>query len=212
MAKAIVNQLAHSLGRRDEGPNIELAERISKKQDRVAVRELVSLLSDRSTAIRFDAIKVLYETGNRSPGLITEYLGEFLNALDHKDNRMRWGAMIALYVMSKARPELLFRHLTSIVDAMDNGTVITRDHGIYILANLAGLKKYHHDCMELLLEQVEKAPVNQFPMYAEKTAEVITSPFVKRLEKILFSRHDALEMPGKQKRIEKILKSLKVIS
>jgi hypothetical protein len=40
MSQALIDQLATSLGRRDEAPNIELAEKISKQDDRVAVREL----------------------------------------------------------------------------------------------------------------------------------------------------------------------------
>jgi len=70
------------------------------------------------------------------------------------------------------------------------------------------LKKYHEDCVELLFDQLQKAPVNQFPMYAEKTAEVISSSDIKRLEKILNSRQDVMEIPSKEKRINKLLKNL----
>ena len=100
-------------------------------------------------------------------------------------------------------------HLAVIVQAMDAGSVITRDHGIYILTNVARLKAHHDDCMELLLDQIEHAPVNQVPMYAEKTASVMTTPYHKRFEKILRSRKDVLEIPSKKKRIEKVLKDLK---
>ena len=62
--------------------------------------------------------------------------------------------------------------------------------------------------MELLLEQLEKAPVNQVPMYAEKIAAVISKSFEKKFEKILLSRKDVLAMPAKQKRIEKLIKKL----
>src|SRR5688500_20052284 len=90
---------------------------------------------------------------------------------------------------------------------MDSGSVITRDHGIYILCQVSGIKKFHNDCMELLLEQIEKAPVNQVPMYAEKMAEVISSPYIKRLALGLRSRKDVLEIESKKKRIEKLLRS-----
>ncbi len=209
MQKSIIDQLAHSLGRRDEVPNIALAEMICAKDDTKAIKELVILLQHKSGAIRNDAIKVLYEAGERKPGLISGYVRDFLSALGHKDNRMKWGAMSALSAISKAKPELLASDLPVIIEAMDSGSVITRDHGIYILSNVARLKKYHADCLELLLEQVEKAPVNQMPMYAERTAEVISPSYVARLIKILQSRKDVLEIPSKEKRINKVLKDLR---
>jgi len=91
---------------------------------------------------------------------------------------------------------------------MDTGSVITRDHGIYILCSVSSLKKHHDDCMELLLEQIEKAPVNQTPMYAEKMAEVISDKYVSKLNKVLIARKDVMEIPSKKKRIEKVMKKL----
>ena len=209
MSKSIVDQLAYSLGRRDEIPNVELAEKISREKDKESVFELVACLQHTSAAIRNDAIKVLYEIGERNPDLIIEYHTAFMKALSHKDNRMKWGAMSALSSISKSKPELLAPELTLIVKAMDEGSVITRDHGIYILTNIGRIKKYHDDCMELLLEQIDKAPVNQVPMYAEKTAEIISKPYLRRFENILRSRKDVMEIPSKQKRLEKLLKSMK---
>lgn len=208
MAKSIVDQLAHSLGRRDEQPNIDLAMKIARSGDVASVKELIGLMSQKKTAWAHDAIKVLYETGERKPDLITAYLQDFVKALQHKDNRMKWGAMCALSAISKASPGLLAKHLVTIVEAMDTGSVITRDHGIYILADLARVKKYHKDAVELLLEQMEKAPVNQFPMYAEKTAEVISKPFIPKLISILRKRTDVMEIPSKAKRIEKVMQFL----
>ena len=208
MADSVLNQLANALGRRDEAPNIALAEKISKTNNKNAVKELIGLMNHKAADIRHDAIKVLYETGERKPELITGYSNDFLKLLDHKDNWMKWGAMSALTVVSKVKAEAIAVHLTKILDAMDKGSVITRDHGIYILCNVASLKKYHDDCVELLFDQLQKAPVNQFPMYAEKTAEVISSSDIKRLEKILNSRQDVMEIPSKEKRINKLLKNL----
>lgn len=207
MSSSIKDQLANALGRRDEAPNIALADKISKASDKKAVEELIGLMNHTSIPIRHDAIKVLYEIGERKSELIEKYHEDFIKLLEHKDNWMKWGAMSALYVISKVKPELIADYLTTILDAMDEGSVITRDHGIYILCNMALVKKYHKDCMELLLEQLQKAPVNQMPMYAEKTAEVISAPYIKRMEKILRARYDVMEIPGKKKRIEKLLKS-----
>jgi hypothetical protein len=205
MPASIVDQLSHSLGRRDEGPNIALARKICLRSDVKAIRELIQLIQHAAAPIAYDAIKVLYTVGEQKPELLVPYARHFVKALQHSDNRINWGAMTALSMINKSKPDIVAKHLPVIVDAMDKGSVITRDHGIYILANLAALQKYHVAAMELLLEQIEKAPVNQVPMYAEKMAGVITLPYRKRLEKILHTRKDVLDIPSKKRRIEKLL-------
>lgn len=210
MKVSIVDQLAHSLGKRDEAPNIALALRIADQEDKIAIKALVALTEHKQMAIKYDAIKVLYEIGERKPELISKYYSHFLSLLKHKDNRVQWGGMTALSVISAAKPELLSDQIIEIVDAMDRGSVITRDHGIYILCNLARIKKHHSDCMELLLEQIEKSPVNQIPMYAEKTAEIITAPYLDRFIKVLQSREDVLSIPSKKKRVDKLIRSLDI--
>jgi hypothetical protein len=208
MKQSIINLLAHSSGRRDEGPNIALAQQIADQEDKIAIKELVDLTGHKQMGIKHDAIKVLYEVGERKPHLISKYCQHFLSLLDHRDNRVRWGAMTALSVISRFKPELLEGHIPAIVDAMDKGSVITRDHGIYILCDIAGVKKYHSDCLELLLEQIEKSPVYQVPMYAEKTAEIITPEYVDRLIRILQSREDVLAIESKRRRIEKLIRKM----
>jgi len=205
----IADQLANALGRNDEAPNIALADKIVRTSNANAIKELVILMNDKKAAIRHDAIKVIYEAGERQPELIIPYKKDFLLLFDHPDNWMKWGAMSALYSIAKSKPELLAKSLTDIIEAMDTGSVITRDHGIYILCSVSTIKKHHEDCMDLLLEQIEKAPVNQVAMYAEKMAEVISPPYVKKLEKVLLSRKDVIEIPSKQKRIAKLVKKLK---
>ena len=208
MAKSIIDQLASSLGQRDEQPNIALAMKIAKSGNEEQLAELFTLLAGKKPALRNDAIKVIYEIGERKPEMISKHVRDFISLLEHKDNRMKWGAMSALSSICKTQPKLLVPFIVNVVTAMDEGSVITRDHGIYILSYIAALPKHHNDCMELLLEQLEKAPINQLPMYAEKTAEVVTTPFAKRMLATLKARTDVMEIPSKAKRIEKVIKQL----
>jgi hypothetical protein len=212
MPKSIESQLASSLGRRDEAPNIALAEKIAKAKNAGAVEELVRLIASPTMGIRNDAIKVLYEIGERNPDLIAPHVATFLELLDHKDNRMIWGAMSALAAISATNPEPLAKKLVSILAAMDSGSVITRDKGITILASLATRKKHHTDAMDLLLEQVARAPVNQVPMYAEKMAGVISQPYAQKLISMLKERHDVWAIDSKAKRLEKLIRSLQAMS
>ena len=82
MPSSILDQLAHSLGRKDQEPNIALAERICKTSDQKAVTELIVLMNHKSTPIRHDAIKVLYEIGERKPLFIIDYHKDFLKLLE----------------------------------------------------------------------------------------------------------------------------------
>lgn len=100
----IIDQLACSLGRRDEVPNQELARNIVKRKDKNAVKELVQHLQNKDKAIRNDCIKVLYEIGETEPALISSFANNFIELLDHKDNRMQWGAMTALSAVTKENP------------------------------------------------------------------------------------------------------------
>ncbi len=204
-----IQYLAYSLGKNDEGPNITLAKRIASENLDDAVKEMVGLLRHKTSGVRSDAIKVLYETGERNPGLIAPHGKVFLELLKHKDNRLRWGAMAALATISEVKAQWIAGYLPEILNAMDEGTVITRDKGISILVQVARLKKYHADMMELLLHQIEMAPVNQVNQYAEKTAEVITPSYVPKLIKVLESRQDVMEIPSKRKRSEKLIKTLR---
>lgn len=63
---SIIDQLASSLGRRDEVPNQELAEKIAAAKDKKAVKDLVDNLANKNKDIQSDCIKVLYEIGERS--------------------------------------------------------------------------------------------------------------------------------------------------
>ena len=79
--KDILEQLAHSMGRRDEEPNIALAERIAASDNAEAMAELKGLIDRGTMAIRYDALKVFYEVGERKPELIFPYTDFFCSAL-----------------------------------------------------------------------------------------------------------------------------------
>src|SRR5688500_9967474 len=120
--KKIYEELAYAIGRKDEGTNIDLEEKIAKTSNKEAVKELIELTNDKKGNIRHDAIKVLYETGERNPELIIPFKKVFLEMLNHSDNCIKWGSMSALYAITKAKPELLANHLTEIVDRSEEHT------------------------------------------------------------------------------------------
>lgn len=205
---SIIDQLATSLGRKDEVPNQELAQKIATKKNKKAVDELVTNLASKSKDIQSDCIKVLYEIGTIDSSLIAPHYDAFIKLLSSKNNRLVWGAMTALDVITAAAPKEIFGHLSAIMDAADKGSVITKDHAIAILIKLAGHKTYADDCTTLLLDQLKNSLPNQLPMYAENALPAIGGKYKEQFRRMLESRLDDMEKESKRKRIEKVLKKI----
>lgn len=66
--------------RKDEEPNIKLAEVIVASNNKAAIKELIHCLHHQNKGIRHDCIKVLYEIGNRKPVLIAAYVEKSWNS------------------------------------------------------------------------------------------------------------------------------------
>jgi hypothetical protein len=121
---SVLNRLAHSLGRRDEVPNQELARDLAAKKDKKGVREIAENLWNKDKNIQADCIKVLYEVGAIEPKLITDYTEDLVKLLRSKNNRLAWGGMTALAEIAKADPDSVFKHLDAIKKAKETGSVI----------------------------------------------------------------------------------------
>ncbi|MGO4348231.1 hypothetical protein AB4Z45_22310 [Paenibacillus sp. MCAF9] len=204
----IIDKLAASLNRKDEGPNQELAKYIADRDDKGAVIELVDNLHNNDKNIQSDCIKVLYEIGDLRPSLIAEYSKEFVTLLDDGNNRLVWGAMTALDAITLENPEVIYLALEKIVDITDKGSVITKDHGVNILIKLCSIKPYADHAFTLLIEQLKKCPTNQLPMYAENAIAIVNDNNKDLFIKTLSSRLGDIEKDTKRKRVDKLIKKL----
>lgn len=201
-------QLASSLGRSDEQPNIALAEAIVTAKDMNSVRELVDLLNAKDKALKSDAVKALYEVGARDPQLIAPFLAQFKNLLTSSDNRLVWGAMCAIDAIALAKPEAVFMIIPQIMAAVERGSVITRDHAVKALAKLSADERFTRTTMPLLLEQLRTCPVNQFPMYAEELEAATKPGAAKPIIAAVEARMAEMPTEAKRKRVEKVLRKL----
>lgn len=204
---SVLDKLSSALGRNDERPNVELAEGLAAKPDAAAVRELVGALSTGSTAVSNDAIKVLYELGARRPELVVPHAGAFLTLLGSRNNRNVWGALQAIESVAQLAPELVLSALPQIIAAADKGSVIAKDKAVQILAKLAAAG-HAEVALPVLLERVEAAAPNQFPMYAEAASVVVDAGHRERLRQILDARLGQIDASAKRARVEKILRRL----
>ena len=204
----VIDKLATSMNRRDEIPNQELAQSIVDRGDRIAVNELVDNLSNKDRNIQRDCIKVLYEIGERNPGLISDKAKEFVGLLNSENNRLVWGAMTALDSITLKNPEAIHSALPVIIRASNSGSVIARDHSVSILTKMTSLRKYKKTAFKLLIDQLKICPPNQLPMYAENATQVIDIDNKKTFTDTLSSRLKSVEKLSKRRRLERVIRKL----
>jgi len=204
----IKQRLASSIGRRDEEPNLALANEIVKNKDQQSINDLIQLLKSKQKELQNDSIKVLYEVGELSPALIEEFLPEFIEALKSQNNRLQWGAMTALKTISLLKSEEIFKHMPILEQAVEQGSVIIRDNYVAILVNLLDQPGYDQPAFDSLISQLKDCPTNQFAMYAEMSASKIKTSWSSQFRETILLRIDEIEKLSKRKRLEKVLKKL----
>jgi HEAT repeat protein len=204
----VIDKLASSLKRRDEAPNVKLAQSIVKNDDEDAVVDLVENLANKDREVQSDCIKVLYEIGERKPALIARFAEEFGSLLDSKNNRLVWGAMTALDSIASEVPQAVHGTLPRIIDVANRGSVISRDHAVNILIRLAARKEYADDAFSLLVEQLRSSPGNQIPMYAEKAVPIVRGKDRDLFLRTLRGRLGDIQKESKRKRVERVMANL----
>lgn len=206
---SVLQQIASASGQKTQTANTQLAQKIVANNDREAIKELVVNLQNKQKAIAHDCIKVLYEAGTEKPALLEPYIDEFLSLLQSKDNRMQWGAMTAIDTITALQPAPVFKNLKAIIAVAKSGSVITRDHCVAILVKLAAISKYKPIACNYLLEELNTAPTNQLPMYAEQILPVASGEYAAAFKKLLSLRLEEIEKESKQKRVVKVIAKLK---
>lgn len=208
---SILSQLAHSLGRRDEVPNQELARELASRKDQAGIHELAQNLWNKDKNIQADCIKVLYEVGVLDPPLIADYADDFVRLLRSKNNRLVWGGMTALAEVAKANPEGVFKHLDEIKKAKENGSVITVDNAISTLAYTAAANdEYNKAVFPYLLKHLSACRPKEVPQHAEKTLPAVTSSNKADFIKVLEKRIEDLSGSGLT-RVKKVIKRANTI-
>jgi len=202
---SVLGKLASALGRNDEQPNVELAEALTAKPDVAAVAELAGALAAGPTAVSNDAIKVLYELGERKPELVAPHAKAFLTLLGSKNNRNVWGALQAIETITALQPDAVLAELPKIIAAADKGSVIAKDKAVAILVKLAAAG-YSDKALPILFERLEGAAPNQFPMYAEQAQPVIDAAHRAAFVRLLETRLSGIEASAKRTRVEKVLR------
>lgn len=208
---SVLNKIAYFRNRRDEVPNQELARQLAAVKDRKGIREIAENLWNKNPQVQSDCLKILYEIGFLQPDLIADYAGDFFKLLRSKNNRLMWGSMIALSTVAKIKADEIFLRAQEIKQAMANGSVITLDNGIKILAIVASKKAtYQKQLLPFLLKYLASCRPKDIPQYAEKILVAINTGNKKVLLKILNQRLVDLK-PSQLPRVKKIIKAAEAL-
>jgi len=203
---SVLNRIAASQGRRDEAPNRELARDLAGRGDHDGIRELAANLDHPDQNVRSDCLKTLYEVGYLRPELVAGYADDFLRLLHDRNNRMVWGAMLALSTIAPLRADDLFRHHGEIQSVMADGSVITVDNGIRILAAVAAANtSYRSELFPFLLHHLETCRPKDVPQHAEAVVHVVDAAHADAFVAVLETR--MAEMSTSQaSRLKRVIK------
>jgi len=199
-----MNKLSHSLGRRDEVPNQELAKELATTENRTGIQEIVEGLKSGDKKTQSDCIKVLYEIGYINPDLIAEYVDDFLKLLRNRNNRLVWGSMIALATIAEIKAAELYENRDEILRAIEKGSVITVDNGIKTLATIASVKaEYRRELFPYLLDHLANCRPKDVPQRAEKIVVAVDSDNKQQFIEVLETRMSIMK-PSQVKRLQKV--------
>lgn len=205
---SVIEKLASSLGRNDEIPNQELAKELCRTKDSDSIRELAQCLSNGSTPVKNDSIKVLYEIGATEPDLISPYADDFIKLLKGTNNRLVWGAMIALAAIADRKPERIFEQIDLIFDVIKNGSVITVDNGVSVLAKVGSAnQEYEKKVLPFLLDHLETCRPREVPQHSERTMVIANLQNKLRIQAVLEKRLADLN-PSQQARVKQVIKKI----
>jgi hypothetical protein len=201
----IERRLASASGRRDEAPNIALAEELYRDHSPAGIAFVADILETGNREKQSDAIKVLYDIGARDPHLIVPHTQCFLKHIRSRNNRLVWGALTALAEICEIEPGSIGANLDAILAAADSGSVIAKDQAIQILITLKSDPDYAQTATGHLFERLQSAALNQLPMYAERVSAALQPADRQRFLSILIDRISDDMPESKRKRLQKVI-------
>jgi hypothetical protein len=208
---SVIPKLATSLGKKDGVPNQLLAKEIALAKDTSAILELVENLSNKEGSIASDCIKTLYEIGYIDPQLITGCEDVFIRFLFSRNNRLVWGAMIALSVIAPVVPQKVFASRERIISAMCNGSVITVDNGVKVLAQVAAVSPaFEQELFPFLLDHLKRCRTKEVRQHAESIMVCVNGGNKEEFETVLKDRVTEMT-PSQSTRIKRLLKQTCVL-
>ncbi|MDW7680043.1 MAG: hypothetical protein SCK70_05735 [bacterium] len=187
---SVLNRIASFQGRRDEVPNQELARDLAQSRNEQGIHEIAKNLWNENRDIQSDCLKVLYEIGYLAPELIADHVNEFLKLLINNKNRsIVWGTMAALSSIAAIKADEIFPHVEQIKHVLKGGSVITRNNGVKILADVAAARDdYREAIFPYLLEHLKTCRPKEVTQHAERIIIAVNASTSRRFIQVLEKR------------------------
>ncbi|HEX9063346.1 MAG TPA: sister chromatid cohesion protein PDS5 [Clostridia bacterium] len=206
----MIEKIASNLGRNDEEPNISLAILLSDTRDKEGISEIVQGLKDKKKEVSSDCIKVLYEIGERTPELISEYVMDFIGLLESKNNRLVWGGMTALSQIVYLKHEEIFNNIEIIKKAYKTGSVITVDNAVSVLAKLCKTnEKYEKTIFDDIINHLITCRPKEVPQHSERAFICVNKDNSPKFMDVLLKRKESLT-EAQKKRVDKLIKRIEL--
>lgn len=205
----MIEKLACKLGRNDEIPNIELAKLLCEKKDVSGISEIAAGMKGKDQTVANDCIKVLYEIGARNPGLITDYVFDFIDLLSSKNNRMAWGGMTALAEIADICADNIMTRIETVYRAYSTGSVITIDNSMTVFAKLclAG-DRNQAKIFPLLAAHFQKCRAKEIPQHFERISICLNVHNSKEIMDVIKGRSGELS----DSQLKRVNRTIKLIS
>lgn len=204
----VLQQIAYFQNRRDEVPNQQLAQALAAQQYVAGIQEIAQNLWHENPAVQSDCLKVLYEIGYLNPALIADYVADFFKLTRSKNNRLVWGSMIALATIAPLKADVIAAQFDDLVQLMAQGSVITRDNGMKVLAGAAASHPDHNALIfPFLLQQLATCRPKEVGQYAEAVVAAVNGENKDAFVAVLNKRMMDLS-PAQMTRVRKVLKEV----
>ena len=203
---SVLSKLASTRNRKDEEPNKALGRELVENHDVDGIREVAENLWNEDRRIQIDCLAALEQVGLLEPGLIEDYVADFIELAFSKDNRLVWAAMINLALIADRKPQEIFERYDELVRVIEKGSVITKDNGIKTLARVASTSaEYNRAILPYLMEQLRTCRAKSVPQYAESIRVAVDVEDPEEYVSILNERLGELSA-AQQRRANKLLK------
>lgn len=140
--------------------------------------------------------------------MIAEYADVFINLLNSRSNRLVWGSMTALASIAELVPEAIHERIALLLQALENGSVITVDNCVSVLAGLCKAnEKYKEELFPVLLEHLKTCRPKETAQHAERIAVCVDKDNRDSFIEVIDKRMEYL--PKSQiNRLQKLKKAL----
>ena len=201
----MIEKVAFFLKRKNDQPNIELAQELAKSGDKRGIAEIAAGLRHENAQVAGDCVKVLYELAELKPELVASHVVEILALLKSRNNRLVWGGMIALAAIAPFKPAEIFAAIDLILKVYEKGSTITVDNAVSVFAKLAAAdSNYAKKLLPVIFHHLETCRPSSLPQHAERAAVCLTKKNPVKFISLLENRKKYLT-DAQRKRIEKLI-------